>query len=71
MATDKQVLQWFRQGGTNPPENLYWFAEINESNEATKIMVVDELFNNVYTANPSDYPNMKPADESTQIGDSL
>ena len=69
MTTDKQIIQWIRQyGGAIPPKSLYWFSEI-EGNKVTNILVEDELFYNSYNADSSAFPNMRLADENTQIGD--
>ena len=53
------------------PSELHWYARVDDENKVIEIMVEDKHFNDRYTATPSDYPNMKPVDESTQIGDSL
>jgi len=69
MTTDKQVIQWIRQhGGYKPPENLYWYAII-EDTKIIKISVEDELFHKAYGEYPSAFPNMKPVNEDAQIGD--
>jgi|TARA_R100001530_G_C4186068_1_gene120794 hypothetical protein len=73
MATDKQILQWIRQNGNSDsiPENLYWFAEVNESNVVEKIVVYDPLQKTNFDNYPERFPSLKAATETTQIGDIL
>ena len=53
------------------PSELHWYARVDGENKVTEIMVEDKNFNDRYTANPSDYPDIKPATESTSVGDTL
>jgi len=72
MATDKLLKQWLGQPGNfSTPEKLYWFAKINENNEVIKITAEDHLHHLAYAKDPSQFPSMKPADENTQIGDTI
>jgi hypothetical protein len=71
MATDKQLLQWARQGNEihKAPSDLYWYATVDESNVVTRNLVYDPLFKNAYDANP--ISNIKKSNENTQIGDEV
>jgi|TARA_R100000988_G_scaffold55446_1_gene27637 hypothetical protein len=73
MATDKQILQWIRQNGNTGfvPENLYWFAKVNESNVVEEIYVYDQLQKTNFDNYPERFANLKLATENTQIGDTL
>ena len=53
------------------PSELHWYARVDGENKVTEIMVEDKNFNDRYVANPSDYPDIKPATESTSVGDTL
>jgi hypothetical protein len=73
MATDKQILQWIRQNGNtgSVPENLYWFAKVNENNIVEEIYVYDQLQKTNFDNYPERFANFKLATEDTQIGDTL
>ena len=45
MATDKQLLQWARQGNEihKAPSVLHWVATVDGDNKVTKNEVYDEL----------------------------
>jgi hypothetical protein len=66
MVTDRQLLQWGRQGNEihKAPNNLYWYAILNEQNIVIKNYVFDELTKISYENNPSNFSNIKPSNEN-------
>jgi|TARA_R100001443_G_scaffold42218_1_gene55533 hypothetical protein len=71
MATDKQLLQWARQGNEihKAPSVLHWVATVDGDNKVTKNEVYDELHKKSMDAGLC--PNMKLSTEDTQVGDTL
>ena len=72
MMDNNKFIQFLKQVYRDKiPSELHWFAKVDNNNVILEITVEDKMFNDRYNSNPSDFPNIKPCNETNSIGDNL